>query len=45
MRTLLVYIIMGIAACVNAATLTAEHPELVGSFLKNFAACQPAVWQ
>ena len=30
---------------VALATLTAEHPELVGSFLKNFAACQPAVWQ
>lgn len=30
---------------VALATLTAEHPELVGPFLKNFAACQPAVWQ
>lgn len=30
---------------VALATITAEHPELVGSFLKNFAACQPAVWQ
>lgn len=30
---------------VALATLTAEHPELVGPFLKNFAACQPAVWK
>ena len=30
---------------VALATLTAEHPELIGSFLKNFATCQPAVWQ
>lgn len=30
---------------VALATLMAEHPELVQSFIKNFAACQPAVWQ
>ena len=30
---------------VALATLVAEHPELVKPFIKNFAACQPAVWQ
>ena len=30
---------------VALATLIAEHPELVKPFIKNFAACQPAVWQ
>ncbi len=30
---------------VALATLTAEHPELVGAFMKNFAACQGSVWQ
>lgn len=30
---------------VALATLIAEHPELVKPFIKNFAACQPAVWR